>query len=90
MQAKWNYCLSAQRIPKPKLLIKRKILEKRIVAEKHLKLWLDDNGNRQEAIGFGMAEQLPNLSDEITFTATPKANHYNGKLKLELVIDKII
>jgi single-stranded-DNA-specific exonuclease len=62
------------------------VLEQRLVKERHLKLALDLDGRRFDAIWFGHAESLPK---EVQLAYRPVADDYNGMRRVHLVIEHL-
>ena len=63
------------------------VAELRILKEKHLKLTLTDGTARREAIGFNMAEKLPDGPVDAAFTL--QDNSWNGRTELQLNLREI-
>ncbi len=61
-----------------------RVLNQRILKEKHLKLTLEKNGNRYDAIWFGHAEDL---SERAMVAYRLDANEYNGVTRVQLLIE---
>lgn len=62
-------------------------VDSRILKEKHLKLTLSDGKTRHEAIGFNLAEKLPDGLIDVAFTL--QENVWNGRTALQLNIRDI-
>jgi single-stranded-DNA-specific exonuclease len=61
-----------------------RVLNQRVLKEKHLKLMLEKNGQRYDAIWFGHAEALP----ERTMVAYRlDANEFNGVTRVQLLVE---
>ena len=60
------------------------VLEQRLVKDKHLKLTLDLDGRRFNAIWFRRAELLPK---EVRLAYRPVADDYNGTRRVQLVVE---
>jgi single-stranded-DNA-specific exonuclease len=60
------------------------VVNQRILKEKHLKLLLEKNGRRYDAIWFGHADALPDL---VTAAYRLDANEYNGVTRVQLLIE---
>ena len=76
--------------PEPKLYIKRKVLGTQVVGEKHLKIWLDESGGRQDAIAFGMADKRNEIGPEIEILANPRPSYFGGSLNLDLIVKELL
>ncbi|HEX7634321.1 MAG TPA: single-stranded-DNA-specific exonuclease RecJ [Noviherbaspirillum sp.] len=61
-----------------------RVLNQRILKEKHLKLMLEKDGRRYDAIWFGYAGQLP---EKATVAYRLDANEYNGVTRVQLLIE---
>ena len=61
-----------------------RVLNQRILKEKHLKLLLEKNGQKYDAIWFGHADALP---DYATVAFRLDANEYNGKTTVQLMVE---
>lgn len=61
-----------------------RVLNQRILKEKHLKLMLEKDGRRYDAIWFGHADQLP---ERATVAYRLDANEYNGVTRVQLLIE---
>jgi single-stranded-DNA-specific exonuclease len=62
-------------------------VDSRILKEKHLKLTLSDGKTRREAIGFNLAEKLPDGPVDVAFTL--QENSWNGRTSIQLNIRDI-
>lgn len=60
------------------------VADSRILKEKHLKLTLTDGKNRIEAIGFNMAEKLPDGPVDVAFSL--HENTWNGRTSRQLTL----
>ncbi len=60
------------------------VASSRIVGEKHLKLFLRQEGRAVDAIGFGMAERGVREGEAIDVLYTPQQNEWNGRVRLQL------
>ncbi len=60
------------------------VAAQRVVGERHLKLRLRRGAQTVDAMLFGHADPLP---DEITATYRLSANHYNGAVTLQLILE---
>jgi single-stranded-DNA-specific exonuclease len=70
--------------PEPVFLLSRaKVVDCRRLKEKHLKLKLEANGVRFEAIGFNLAAKEP-ASKSVDLAFTPQVNVWNGRKSLQL------
>lgn len=63
------------------------VADSRILKEKHLKLTFTDGRNRVDAIGFNMAEKLPDGPVDIAFSL--HENTWNGRTSLQLNLKDI-
>ena len=61
-----------------------RVLNQRVLKERHLKLWLEKNGHRYDAIWFGHTDALP---DTATIAYRLDANEYNGITKVQLLVE---
>lgn len=61
-----------------------RVLNQRILKEKHLKLLLEKNGQKYDAIWFGHADALP---DYAIVAFRLDANEYNGKTTVQLMVE---
>jgi len=61
-----------------------RVLTQRILKEKHLKLLLEKDGRKYDAIWFGHAEAMP---DHIKLAFRLDANEYNGVTKVQLMVE---
>ena len=61
-----------------------RIVSQRVLKERHLKLQLEKNGQRFDAIWFGHADALPERS-RVAFRLD--ANEYNGVTKVQLMVE---
>ncbi|MFN8641361.1 MAG: DHHA1 domain-containing protein [Candidatus Binatia bacterium] len=76
--------------PEPLFLTRRaRVRERRIVGEQHLKLVLEQDGRRVQAIGFGMADLSAAVEGEIDVLYTVMANEWNGNISAELRIKDV-
>ena len=58
----------------------------RVVGDGHLKLVLSDGATRLDAIGFRMADRLPELDlprNEVDVAFQLQENHWNGRVELQ-------
>jgi single-stranded-DNA-specific exonuclease len=70
--------------PEPVFLLQNlRVMEKRVLKEKHLKLRLMAGGMSFEAIGFNLAERAP-MPDEIDCACSLQINVWNGRRSLQL------
>ena len=60
------------------------VLNQRILKDRHLKLLLEKNGHRYDAIWFGHADQLP---ERATIAYRLDANEYNGVIRVQLLVE---
>ena len=61
-----------------------RVLNQRVLKEKHLKLMLERNGQRYDAIWFGHADSLP---DSAIIAFRLDANEYNGVTRVQLLVE---
>ena len=61
-----------------------RVLNQRVLKEKHLKLLLEKDGQKYDAIWFGHADALP---DYATVAFRLDANEYNGNTKVQLMVE---
>jgi single-stranded-DNA-specific exonuclease len=61
-----------------------RVLNQRILKEKHLKLLLEKDGRRYDAIWFGHIDELP---ERATVAYRLDANEYNGVTRVQLLIE---
>ncbi|WP_429204871.1 single-stranded-DNA-specific exonuclease RecJ [Massilia sp. UYP11] len=61
-----------------------RVVSQRILKERHLKLQLEKNGRRYDAIWFGHADSLPERA-RVAFRLD--ANEYNGVTKVQLLVE---
>lgn len=61
-----------------------RVLQQRVLKEKHLKLLLEKDGRRYDAIWFGHADQLP---ERATVAFRLDANEYNGVTRVQLLVE---
>ncbi len=70
--------------PEPTLLVRDlRIADKRVLKEKHLKMVLVSGTRRVDAIGFDMADRIPQ-ADRIDCVCTLQMNEWNGRRSLQL------
>jgi single-stranded-DNA-specific exonuclease len=78
--------------PAPVFLTRRlRVVGSRIVGAKrsHLKLYLSDGRNRQDAIAFRQAHRLENLSDLVDVAYRLEMNQWNGRERLQLNVQDL-
>ncbi len=61
-----------------------RVLNQRILKEKHLKLALEKDGRRYDAIWFGHADELP---ERATIAYRLDANEFNGVTRVQLLVE---
>ncbi|WP_420476455.1 single-stranded-DNA-specific exonuclease RecJ [Noviherbaspirillum sp. ST9] len=61
-----------------------RVLNQRVLKEKHLKLLLEKNGNRYDAIWFGHVDDLP---ERALVAFRLDANEYNGVTRVQLMVE---
>ncbi|MEK6747765.1 MAG: single-stranded-DNA-specific exonuclease RecJ [Pseudomonadota bacterium] len=83
-----------QGFPEPQFDGRFKVLEQRIMAEKHLKLSILPVGSPRplEAVAFSFADRLgmsspPNAGDELHLAYKLAPNHFRGETRLQLMIE---
>ena len=52
----------------------------------HLKLSLEQSGQRFDAIAFGKGEQIPNTGTQLDIAFRPEYNHFRGRVSVQLRI----
>ncbi|OGB24339.1 MAG: single-stranded-DNA-specific exonuclease RecJ [Burkholderiales bacterium RIFCSPLOWO2_02_FULL_57_36] len=73
-----------QGFPPPVFCDEFKLLNQRVLKERHLKLLLEKNGSRYDAIWFGHNEALP---ERIRVAYRLDANEYNGVTRVQLMVE---
>ena len=73
-----------QGFPEPRFYDHFEVAAQRIVGERHLKLRLRRGGQQLDAMLFGHADPLP---ENIAATYRLSANHYNGAVTLQLLLE---
>jgi single-stranded-DNA-specific exonuclease len=73
-----------QGFPPPVFCDEFRVLNQRILKEKHLKLLLEKDGRRYDAIWFGHVDNLPERAN-IAFRLD--ANEYNGVTRVQLLVE---
>ncbi|MDP1536593.1 MAG: single-stranded-DNA-specific exonuclease RecJ [Burkholderiales bacterium] len=73
-----------QGFPEPRFHDRFEVIAQRIVGERHLKLRLRRGSRQLDAMLFGHAEALP---EAIAATYRLSANHYNGAVTLQLILE---
>jgi single-stranded-DNA-specific exonuclease len=73
-----------QGFPEPRFHDRFDVAAQRVVGERHLKLRLRRNGQVIDAMLFGHADPLP---DTVLATYRLAANHYNGNVTLQLILE---
>jgi single-stranded-DNA-specific exonuclease len=76
-----------QGFPPPCFYDSFQVIQQRILKDKHLKLWLEKEGQRYEAIWFGHATPLP---QSINVAYRLDINHYNGNKTVQLIIQEAV
>jgi single-stranded-DNA-specific exonuclease len=61
-----------------------RVVNQRVLKEKHLKLMLEKNGQRYDAIWFGHADALP---ERVLVAYRLDANEYNGVTRVQLMVE---
>lgn len=75
--------------PRPVFLSEEvEVVSSRVVGERHLKLGVRPRGSKRnfEAIGFHLADELPEPGSVIDVVFTPEMNHWEGQERLQLVL----
>lgn len=75
-----------QGFPPPVFCDDFKLISQRILKERHLKLVLEKNGVRYDAIWFGHTD---NLSEHVHVAFRLDANEYNGVTRVQLLVEHI-
>ncbi len=70
--------------PPPVFCDEFRVLNQRILKEKHLKLMLEKNGHRFDAIWFNHVDDLPERA-RVAFRL--EANEYNGNVRVQLMVE---
>jgi single-stranded-DNA-specific exonuclease len=73
-----------QGFPEPRFYDRFTVAGQRVVGERHLKLRLQHGGRTLDAMLFGHADPLP---EAIAATYRLSANHYNGAVTLQLLLE---
>ena len=73
-----------QGFPEPLFVNRFTVLEQRLVKDKHLKLALDLDGRRFDAIWFRRTETL---AKEVDLAYRPVADEYNGQRRVQLIVE---
>ncbi len=73
-----------QGFPEPRFHDRFEVVAQRIVGERHLKLRLRRENQQFDAMLFGSADPLPDI---VTATYRLSANHYNGAVTLQLILE---
>ena len=73
--------------PEPVFMTRRvRILESRIVADRHLKVRLGKGGQNFDAIGFGLGDRHPLKGATLDVLFTPEINRWQGREQVQLKI----
>lgn len=75
-----------QGFPAPTFSDEFRLISQRVLKERHLKLVLEKNGQRFDAIWFGHTDNLP---DKVRVAFRLDANEYNGVTRVQLVVEHI-
>jgi len=75
-----------QGFPAPTFSDEFRLISQRVLKERHLKLVLEKNGQRFDAIWFGHTDNLP---DKVHVAFRLDANEYNGVTRMQLVVEHI-
>jgi single-stranded-DNA-specific exonuclease len=73
-----------QGFPPPVFCDEFRVVNQRVLKEKHLKLLVEKNGARYDAIWFGHADALP---ERIRVAYRLDANEYNGVTRVQLMVE---
>ncbi|MGN6704345.1 MAG: single-stranded-DNA-specific exonuclease RecJ, partial [Burkholderiaceae bacterium] len=73
-----------QGFPPPVFCDEFRVMNQRVLKERHLKLFLDKDGRRYDAIWFGHADALP---DRVRLAYRLDANEYNGVTRVQLLVE---
>ena len=73
-----------QGFPPPVFCDTFRVMNQRVLKERHLKLQLEKNGKRYDAIWFGHADALPDMA---TVAYRLDANEYNGTTRVQLMVE---
>ena len=73
-----------QGFPPPVFCDTFRVLNQRVLKERHLKLQLEKDGKRYDAIWFGHADALPDIA---TVAYRLDANEYNGTTRVQLMVE---
>jgi single-stranded-DNA-specific exonuclease len=68
----------------PLFLDEFRVISQRVLKEKHLKLLLEKNGSRHDAIWFNHAAGLP---DRVNVAYRLDANEYNGVTRVQMIVE---
>jgi len=75
-----------QGFPAPAFSDEFRLISQRVLKDRHLKLQLEKNGQRYDAIWFGHTDTLP---DRILVAFRLDANEYNGVTRVQLMVEHI-
>ena len=75
-----------QGFPPPIFCDEFKLISQRILKERHLKMVLEKNGQRYDAIWFSHVDQF---SDQVKVAFRLDANEYNGVTKVQLLVEHV-
>ena len=75
-----------QGFPAPTFSDEFRLISQRVLKERHLKLMLEKNGQRYDAIWFGHTDNLP-ARVKVAFRLD--ANEYNGVTRVQLLVEHI-
>jgi single-stranded-DNA-specific exonuclease len=73
-----------QGFPPPVFCDEFRLISQRVLKERHLKLLLDKDGKRYDAIWFGHADALP---DRVRVAFRLDANEFNGMTRVQLMVE---
>jgi len=73
--------------PQPSFVSHRCLVySSKVIANKHLKFSVEQNGHRLDCIGFGLAERFAELSGEVDLLFRPTLNNWRGQTNIQLQI----
>ncbi|MCD6027241.1 MAG: recJ [Solimicrobium sp.] len=75
-----------QGFPAPTFSDEFRLISQRVLKERHLKLVLEKNGQRFDAIWFGHTDNLPN---QVRVAFRLDANEYNGITRVQLLVEHV-
>jgi single-stranded-DNA-specific exonuclease len=66
-----------------------RVMESRIVGDKHLKIKVKQGKVIQEAIGFGLSDRHPLKGEIVDMVFTPEINYWQGYERIQLRINDL-